>query len=698
MKTDQPSRTHRHVGAHLLVTALALLLATRAPAQIDLWRGGSNQEWFSDANWTAGIPGTTTNADINNGGSARIANFGTAYALSLNLGRGAGQSGTLTTGFLSNLNLGLFMIVGNVGYGTLNVVNGGTVTDSSGIIGAFGDGFGVVTVSGGGARWTNTSALTLANGTLTISGGGMVRDVTGTAGADAVTRTTATTVTGAGSTWANTGTLNVGGYGGTDRVNITDGGLVSVTGQTSIAAGATISVGTGGAAGALQTGSVVANGTLRFNHTGAVTFTAPVTGSGFVQKDSAGATTVTNAAGFTGKFLVQGGDLTVRNTLNNASFQVINGGAAHLDAATVNLGIQAIQVNGDSGVTFNNTTVNGGYLRGPGTYTTLAGGTTTFNGVTTFNSTNLVLNGTANLNYFTNGGLLTSNAGATTKLDAFTNTSSGTLVINSFLNAQDLTTNGVLTINNGGSLAHRGGNLVAGGGGVSGGSRTTINTGGTVYISDGRTFELNGALLVNNGTISGNVNVNYGSLAKGGGNYNGTVTVNDGGRFSPGNSPGRVTVGALTLGGGGGYQFEVRDAAGAPGTGFDFIHALGRLTLDAGATPNGRFTIAVDSLDAADHPGLALNFDPTRDQSFRLLTADGGIVGFDPARFGVDVSGFLNDLDGGHFSLSESGNDLLLVFNAVPEPPTVALLLGVGTCLGVFPGRRVARRRARQTS
>jgi hypothetical protein len=99
------------------------------------------------------------------------------------------------------------------------------------------------------------------------------------------------------------------------------------------------------------------------------------------------------------------------------------------------------------------------------------------------------------------------------------------------------------------------------------------------------------------------------------------------------------------------------------------------------------FTIEVDSLDNLGGPGLALNFDPTKARSFPLITADTGILGFDPAAFAIDTTGFQNNLAGGSFSIGKSGNDLLLNFTPVPEPTAWLLLLG-GVCLRFATRRR----------
>src|SRR5207244_5057418 len=122
-----------------------------------------------------------------------------------------------------------------------------------------------------------------------------------------------------------------------------------------------------------------------------------------------------------------------------------------------------------------------------------------------------------------------------------------------------------------------------------GGSRITINPGG--ILNTGSSLELNGALMVNNGTITGTTNINFGSLAKGAGVY-GTVNVNDGGRFSPGNSPGSVTTGATTWNSGGSYVVEIADALAGAGTGWDIWNIDGQINLNTTNSNTASVTIS----------------------------------------------------------------------------------------------------------
>ena len=109
----------------------------------------------------------------------------------------------------------------------------------------------------------------------------------------------------------------------------------------------------------------------------------------------------------------------------------------------------------------------------------------------------------------------------------------------------------------------------------------------------------------------------------------------------------------------------------------------GSLTLAAAA--GGQFAIDLDSLSGSA-PGLAANFHRNQTYQWQIAIAAGGITGFAPAEFTVNTSGFLNDLAGGTFGVSEDGNSLYLNFE--PDPPASGPCAGGGggsgaTAIGV---------------
>jgi hypothetical protein len=348
---------------------------------------------------------------------------------------------------------------------------------------------------------------------------------------------------------------------------------------------------------------------------------------------------------------------------------------------TFNLNTGSLQVATGVTLTYTNATVNGGFLRGPGTHA--IGANSLFSGVTALNGTNISQSQPTTLVNFTNAGSLTSSASLT--WDGGFNTSAGIITVNNAFNIQGFENDGIITVNSGGAITNTTSPLVSGGG-----ARITINPGGA--INAGPSFELNGSLLVNNGTITGTTNVNYGSLAKGSGVY-GPINVTDGGKFSPGNSPGSVTTGSTTWNSGGSYLVDISDALAGPGTGWDTWNINGLLTLNAIPTTNGRFTISLASLSDLS-PGPALNFDPHRDYDWIILHAQDGIAGLDPAAISLDTSAFKNSLASGHFSIISNQNQLSVHFTAVPEPSLV-LGLPAGACL-LFGRRRHLRNQERK--
>jgi len=160
------------------------------------------------------------------------------------LGPGSGSLGVVTvTGSGSQWNSGSLghhdIWVGfEGGGGTLNIENGGVVSNGQG--GHIGNGsgsLGVVTVSGSGSQWNNSGLLAVGygvpsgegdgSGTLNIEAGGVVSNTGGSIG-HFRNSTGVATVTGSGSQWNNSQGLSVG-FGGTGMLNVEAGGLVSNT-------------------------------------------------------------------------------------------------------------------------------------------------------------------------------------------------------------------------------------------------------------------------------------------------------------------------------------------------------------------------------------------------------------------------------------------------------------------------------------
>ena len=202
-----------------------------------------------------------------------------------NSSTGAGTvtvTGTSSTWYNGDMGYGIW--VGVNGTGTLNVTNGGAVTDY-GYLSAVGysDGStGIATVTGPGSTWTTAAEYFYigggdgaGNGTLNITNGGVVgftgydpynppaHDLYAYIGSDTGSSGTVT-VTGADSQWNLSGepsTLFIG-MNGTGRLNITAGGSVTVNGATYVGYLGMSGVGTidfGAGGGTLTTQSLYAS-------------------------------------------------------------------------------------------------------------------------------------------------------------------------------------------------------------------------------------------------------------------------------------------------------------------------------------------------------------------------------------------------------------------------------------------------------
>lgn len=170
----------------------------------------------------------------------------------------------------------------------------------------------------------------------------------------------------------------------------------------------------------------------------------------------------------------------------------------------------------------------------------------------------------------------------------------------------------------------------------------------------GTTLTLNGACTHTEGTF-----VNAGWLG-GTGSISGAVTLADGGGIAPGNSVGVLTTGPQTWNGGALLEVEMTDTAGAAGTGWDLLVVNGAITFDSSMTSGNPFLIVLSS--------PVLDFAPSQSASWLIVDASSINGGFASDKFLVDTSAFAadNPLDGGTFSVSESGGDLYLDFTPMP--------------------------------
>lgn len=320
----------------------------------------------------------------------------------------------------------------------------------------------------------------------------------------------------------------------------------------------------------------------------------------------------------------------------------------------------------------------GGTMLGNGTTTILAGGNVSIGGTMQTNpapnppTPNLVLSRT-----------LTNN-GTVNVIDAMTLGGSGTFNNNGTFQKTSGTGTSTVnwTVNNSGSILGNSGELKFAGGFTNTGTVTA--NGGTITYS-GATSQTSGAI-VNNATVNGALTINGGEV-NGSGAFGGAVTVNNAsaslkgtgtysslvtvtnGTIAPGNSAGILTFnGGLTLKDSAKIDFEI-------GTTSDRIDTS-NLTLTLGS--GKQVALNVSKLDTLGG---------TLDQALIVP-----VITFDNAITDVDKMFALTQNLPANWQASLSagtfGSKNALMLTVVPEPATIAMLLGLGLMAGVWFWRK----------
>ena len=169
----------------------------------------------------------------------------------------------------------------------------------------------------------------------------------------------------------------------------------------------------------------------------------------------------------------------------------------------------------------------------------------------------------------------------------------------------------------------------------------------------------------------------------GDGTLQGSVVIRDGGRLRPGSATGTLTTtGDVFFGPAGNFNWQVHDASGTAGsdTGWGLADIGG--VLDISATDTEPFAVNLWSLSSVDPEvtsGDAVNFSTGSNYTWRIASAAGGITGFAPEKFVINIAanngtaGFTNDLAGGVFSVSQTGNNLNLVYTSANPSTDVVI-------------------------
>jgi fibronectin-binding autotransporter adhesin len=621
---------------------------------------------------------------------------GTGAEKSLTVG-GAGAIeilGSIATGGASNLTLtktgsGILTLAGDNTFTGSTTISGGSI--NLGHANALANSATVIVNSNNGLLFGSLTETTVKNlegtGTLSLQNQNSSAVALTAEIAASTSKTYSGSISGSGSLRkAGTGTLILSGsnsYTGTTTVaagdlRIADAEALSNTAGITVNNSAHLSL-AGVSAGAGKSVSIQGFGANFFGALQGASGTSEWQGG--VTISASGTRIGVNSGELTLSGVIDSGGaahgITFRSNDANATTLVLSGANTYLGATTL--------VTGANGVV----RLSGGDNRLP-TGTNLVFGLSGISGILDLNGNNQEVTGlSVGQSSGTNANEIHSQTAATLTV----NNSSASSYSGKISGGIALTKTGASTLTLQGQNEYSGtttisqGTLALGGAGsISSSTRIDISTAASTFNVTGLTGNYTLAALQE---LSGN-----GTLVATGK----TVTAN--GTLSPGSSPGNLTQdgGTLQLGAGGNYNWQIYDATGAAGAGYDTVSLTGGATLDLSLlSESSPYNINLWSLSGInpDANGDALNFNNTLNHSWTLFSTNSVIGGFDPTLFQVGIgatngtAGFSNNLGGGAFSvgLADGGTDLVLNFTAIPEPETA--LLGA---LGLFA---LLRRRQR---
>jgi autotransporter-associated beta strand protein len=563
--------------------------------------------------------------------SSSISNNGTlAFNRSNTITQGPDFASVITgTGGITKLNTNTLVLNGTNTYTGATTVNAGTLRAGA---------------AAGGQAFGNLSALTMANtagATLDLNGfdqtiGSLAGG--GTTGGNVTIGVNNLTLGG-----DNSSTLFGGAFTGTGNLTKVGNGTFTVTSQIpslvtiTISAG-TLQIGNGGTTGQTTSPStVINNATYVWDRSANITHgdTSVISGTGVLVKRGSFTFTMNSTNSYSGGTVIDAGTIALNNALALGSTS---------GTLTVNTG---------GTLNLNNFSIAVGNLTGTGgTITSSVGGSRT------------LTIGTGDTGGGVFNGVIADGAGTT----SLTKVGTGTITLT-----------GVNTYS--GSTTVNAGTLRLEGLG-------SINSSFPIIVAPGATLVKNSSTPLDVAPVLNGTGPNSRSFLRGNGRINAAMTTDSiYNVISPGDSPGTLSYGEDQSWESFTYAWEVNNwESQTPATNFDIIDIDGGLDLTG--TTAGSYALNVLSLTASDVAGNVHNFAESN-KAWTILTTSSGITGFNAAFWTINAGGFTNsELGTWSLSLANGGNDLVLTYSAVPEPPMMVLLAAAGIGFAVIRRRR----------
>jgi autotransporter-associated beta strand protein len=468
---------------------------------------------------------------------------------------------------------------------------------------------------------------------------------------------------------------------GSSVVSKIGAGTLTLSGANTYAGATTISAGTLNLTGNLSGGTAITiDGTGVFTQGAA----SVISGTSSLTKNTADTTTLSVANTYSGATTINAGTLNLTGNLSGGTAITINGTGVFTQGA-------ASVISGTSSLTKN--TVD----------TTTLSGVNTYTGTTTVNAGTLAIGATQTLGDITGSGnlslgsgfTLTSNSASSSTFSGVVSGSgnlakagTGTFTLNGSNTYTGSTTisAGTLQMANANSLGS-GGNITFGGGTLQYGTGITTdissrikNSASAILIdtnSNNVTFASNlgttnsggltkngtGTLILGtDNTYTGTTTVNAGTLQLSGNISSSALTVATGGILSIGNTTtaAKYNASSITLQGGSGYAFTIGNvSASVAGTDYDQLTATGALTLsNTAASP---FTVYLN--------GTPAGWSNVGTYSWNIISA-ASVTGFNSGNFAVNLSNFgiSSSNRTGTWAFANSGGNIILSYTlATPD-------------------------------